>query len=79
MSTAMHMTLDRACLDLKNLPDDDLIALLCAAEDEIEAYGELQELKELLFDCTKELMKRPALLVEMSPAREAPGPKTWKH
>ena len=42
--------------DLKSLPDDDLITLLCATEDEIELRGEFSELKELLMDCTKELL-----------------------
>jgi hypothetical protein len=63
--------LDTACMEVKNLPDDDLIALLCATEDEIEAHGALNALKELLLDCTMELLKRPALLQrEIARARE---------
>jgi len=58
----MHRPVDRVSPDVRTLPDDDLIALLCAAEDEIDAHGERVELKELLVDCTMELMRRPALL-----------------
>lgn len=67
----MDMMLEEASGGVKDLPDDDLIALLCATEDEIEAHGELHELRELLLDCTMELLRRPALLsVEMARARE---------
>jgi hypothetical protein len=74
MSTAMRMILDRACVNVKNLPDEHLIALLCATEDEIEAHGELNELQELLLDCVMELLRRPALLkLELARPREDRG------
>jgi hypothetical protein len=67
----MHMMLDKASVGVKDLPDEDLIALLCATEDEIESHGELNELRELLLDCTMELLRRPALLrLEMARARD---------
>lgn len=70
---AMHMVLDKASVDVRNLSDEDLITLLCVTEDEIEEHGEFSELKELLVDCTKELLKRPALLSkEMAPTRKGP-------
>ena len=55
----MYMLLDKAFVDVRSLPDDDLIALLCATEEEIEAHGEFNELKELLHDCAMELLRRP--------------------
>jgi hypothetical protein len=71
----MHSTLDRASPDVTLLPDEDLIALLCATEDEIETHGERNELKELLLDCTMELLRRPALLKqELTRAGENRGP-----
>ena len=72
-STAMRTSLDNTSVDVRNLSDDDLITLLCATEDEIEAHGEFSELKELLVDCTKELLRRPALLsAEIAPTRKEP-------
>ena len=69
----MRMSSDTTSVDVRNLSDDDLITLLCATEDEIEAHGELRELKELLVDCTKELRKRPALLsAEITSTRKGP-------
>ncbi len=68
----MDVTLDRACVDVKNLPDNDLVELLCATESEIETHGEFNELKELLLDCAAELLKRPALLrLEIKQGRSA--------
>jgi len=70
MSAPLHIS-DEASVAVKNLPDDELIALLCATEDEIEAHGELNDLKELLLDCTMELLNRPTLLrLEMARATD---------
>jgi hypothetical protein len=66
------MVLDKATVDVRNLPDEDLIALLCAAEDEIETHGEFNQLKELLLDCAMELLKRPSALLRVG---TAPGRK----
>lgn len=67
----MHMLLDQSSVDLRNLPDDDLLTLLCATEDEIEEHGEFNEMKQLLRDCVSELLRRPALLnAEIAPARK---------
>jgi len=75
MSAPMHMISDEACVAVKNLPDDDLIVLLRATEDEIEAHGEWNALRELLLDCTMELLRRPALLrLEMARATDGWGP-----
>jgi len=71
MRTATNMALDKASVGVRDLPDDDLVALLCATEDEIETHGELNELRELLLDCTMELLRRPVLLrLEMARARD---------
>jgi len=71
MSAPLHIISDEACVAVKNLPDEDLILLLRATEDEIEAHGELNELRELLLDCTIELLNRPALLkLEMARATD---------
>jgi len=71
----MHRPVDKASPDLRTLPDDDLIALLCATEDEIDAHGERIELKELLVDCTMELIRRPALLRrQLTPSGEKQEP-----
>lgn len=68
-----HMVLDKDSVDVANLSDGDLIALLCATEDEIEVHGGFAYLKELLLDCTMELLKRPVLLsVQIAPARKGP-------
>ncbi len=69
----MRMSSDTTSVDVRSLSDDDLITLLCVTEDEIESHGELRELKELLVDCTKELLRRPALLnAEITSTRKGP-------
>ena len=72
MSIAMHMMSDTATVEVKNLSDDDLIALLCATEDEIEVHSASNEIRELLLDCVMELLRRPELLeLEMARAGNA--------
>ena len=41
--------------------DAELIALLCNAQDEIEAHGEWNELNLLLHDFARELLKQRLL------------------
>ena len=62
---------DKNRLDMMSLPDEALITLLCATEEEIEIHGERTELKQLLQACTMELLRRPALLQqELAPTED---------
>jgi hypothetical protein len=69
----MDLMQDKVGVDPKVLNDVELIALVRETQEEIEAYGEWNELNVLLRDFTAELVKRGVLsrvqfvgLVELS-------------
>jgi hypothetical protein len=51
---------EKAGIDLR-ASDAELIALLCKAQDNLEAHGELNELNLLLHDFARELLKQRLL------------------
>lgn len=49
---------DKVGVDPKALDERELIALVRATQEEIEAHGASNELKVLLSDCGRELLER---------------------
>ena len=67
---------EKAGIDTRVLDERELIALVRATLEEIEAHGEWNELKILLGDCAKELLERRLLeKIQLVHLMELPRPE----